>query len=393
MIKIFQYSQTITADLYSCNNKRKTSQTGKNIFFRICFNCLILTAMASLVLGSCQNRTGKTSNVVDSLSVIQPAVITQPTLNDTDDPAIWINPDDPSQSLVLGTDKGDNTGGIYVFSLDGMIDSTRSVFNLKRPNNIDIEYGFDLNGVKTDIAVFTERGRNIIRVYSLPEMKALDNGGIEVFKDDPLREPMGIGLYKEPQSGTIYAIVSRKSGPDGSYLWQYRLRASADGTVTAGKVREFGSFKGNKEIEAIAVDDELGYVYYSDETSGIRQYYASPDSSNVELSVFGTTGFTEDHEGISIYPASRETGYILVSDQQSDRFQIFSREGTNENPFEHRLLKIINVAARESDGSEVTSLSLNSTFKHGLFVVMSTDRTFHFYRWEDLAGKDLQGAK
>ncbi|WMH62825.1 phytase [Mucilaginibacter gossypii] len=74
------------------------------------------------------------------------------------------------------------------------------------------------------------------------------------------------------------------------------------------------------------------------------------------------------------------TGYILVSGQGANRFQIFSREGTKANPFEHKLLKIANVAARQSDGSDVTATPLNGTFKHGIFVVMSTDKTFHYYR-------------
>jgi hypothetical protein len=33
-----------------------------------------------------------------------------------DDPAIWVHPDDPARSLVLGTDK---KGGLHAYSLDG----------------------------------------------------------------------------------------------------------------------------------------------------------------------------------------------------------------------------------------------------------------------------------
>jgi len=221
-------------------------------------------------------------------------------------------------------------------------------------------------------------------------MKAIDNGGIPVFQTETQRKPMGIALYKDPKNGEVYAFVSRKSGPDGSYVWQYQLSAQPDGSVIGTQVRSFGLFKGMREIEAIAVDDELGYVYYSDEGSGIRQYYAHPDSSNVELTLFGTTGFVRDHEGISIYPTSKGKGYILVSDQEVNRFRIFKREGTKSNFFEHQLVKIVNVAAMESDGSEVTAIPLNSTFSKGLFVAMSTDKTFHYYRWEDIAGNDLK---
>ncbi len=44
----------------------------------------------------------------------------------------------------------------------------------------------------------------------------------------------------------------------------------------------------------------------------------------------------------------------------------------------------------ESDGSEVTSVALGSLFPHGLMVAMSTDKTFHFYDWKDIAGSDLK---
>ncbi|TSD62300.1 phytase [Inquilinus sp. KBS0705] len=110
---------------------------------------------------------------------------------------------------------------------------------------------------------------------------------------------------------------------------------------------------------------------------------------NKQLSIFGTQGFAADHEGISIYKLSDTTGYILVSDQGANRFRIFNRETTGEKPCEHKLLKVVNVAARQSDGSDVVSVPLNAIFKHGLFVAMSDDKTFHYYRWEDIAGKEL----
>jgi 3-phytase len=218
-------------------------------------------------------------------------------------------------------------------------------------------------------------------------MTEIDNGGIQVFTGDSLRDPMGISLYKNEKA--IYAIVGRKSGPDGSFLWQYQLYTDANGFVSGKKVRTFGRFSGKKEIESIVVDDELGYVYYSDETVGVRQFYASPDSSGKELSVFATTGVKNDHEGLSIFPTSPKTGYILLSDQQANRFHIYSREGDIDHAYYHKLLRVVKVAARDSDGSDVTSVPLNDTFKHGLFVAMSTDKTFHFYRWEDIAGKNL----
>ncbi|MBN2416914.1 phytase [bacterium] len=322
---------------------------------------------------------------------LKPAVVTQPAAHDTDDPAIWLHPDDPALSLIIGTDKEED-GALYVYDLDGRIIEEKTVRGLKRPNNVDIEYGLNLGGVFSDIAVTTERLTNSLRIFSLPDMTPVDNGGIPVFEGESLRAPMGIALYKRPSDGVIFAIVGRKEGPiDGTYLWQYRLEDDGGGQVRGVKVREFGAYSGVKEIEAIAVDDELGYVYYSDECIGIRKYAADPDAPNAnrELALFGTEGFARDHEGISIYTVKEGTGYILVSDQQANRFNIFKREGEPDDPHTHTLVKTVYTSTLESDGSDVTNAVLNETFPAGLFVAMSDDRTFQLYRWTDIAGEDL----
>jgi 3-phytase len=216
---------------------------------------------------------------------------------------------------------------------------------------------------------------------------------------------MGIALYKRPSDGAVFAIVSRKTGPSGAYLWQYRLADDGNGHVTGTKVREFGTFSDATsideegvaelgEIESVAVDDALGYVYYSDELTGIRKYHADPDApdADVELALFGTDGFADQREGISIYTIDDGTGYILVSDQQGNAFRIFKREGEPGDPHDHRLVKIVKVSTNESDGSEVTSVALGERFPSGLFVAMSDNKTFQYYSWDDIAGDDLKKA-
>ncbi|MGB3616758.1 MAG: phytase, partial [Catalinimonas sp.] len=137
------------------------------------------------------------------------------------------------------------------------------------------------------------------------------------------------------------------------------------------------------------VDDALGYVYYSDEGVGVRQYYADPARGDEELALFATEGFADDHEGLSLYPTGDSTGYLLVSDQQAARFWLFAREGTPADPYAHELRRVVKVAARESDGSEATARPLGARFPRGLLVAMSDDRTFHYYRWEDIVGASV----
>jgi 3-phytase len=217
-------------------------------------------------------------------------------------------------------------------------------------------------------------------------MTPIEGGGIRVFDGDPARVPMGVALYKRARDGAVYAIVGGKSGPAEGYLWQYRLDDARNGTLRGTKVRAFGTYSGKKEIEAIAVDRTLGYVYYSDETVGIRQYRADPDAPDAgkELALFGTSGFVSDHEGIGIYPTSDTTGYILVSDQQGHRLRVFAREGKAGAPFDHALLAVIPVDAVETDGLDVTTAALSLAFPEGMLVMMSTDRTFHFFDWRNV---------
>jgi myo-inositol-hexaphosphate 3-phosphohydrolase len=322
--------------------------------------------------------------IVITESDVFPIVISDTTPNDTDDPAIWYNKLDPEKSLILGTDKGDSTGGIFVFDLKGKLNTSLSIYGLSRPNNIDIEYGFKYNGNLTDIAVFTERGRDMIRVISLPDCKFIDNGGIPVFVGDSLRSPMGIGLYKDKKND-VFAFVGRKAGPAEGYIFQYKL-ISNDSNVIAQKIRSIGKYSGKKEIESIVVDDELGFLYFSDETVGIRKYYADAEKGNQELALFAQTGVTGDHEGLSIYKMDNGQGYIVLSDQKANKFQVFTRNGTKDNPNNHQLIRIVKAQTKDSDGSDILNLPLGSAFPGGIFVAMSSDKTFQFYKAEDIVG-------
>lgn len=324
-----------------------------------------------------------------SVDTVEATVISEKVKWDSDDPAIWIHPTDRSRSLIIGTDKNSD-GAIYAFDLNGKI--VARVGDLQRPNNIDIAYGFKMANQRVDIAVVTEREAQRLRIFSLPDLTPIDNGNLIVFNGNTKRAPMGIALYTRPGDNALFAFVSGKSGPSNGYIAQYRIQSDQEGNITMNLARMFGKYSGEQEIESIAVDDELGFVYYSDESVGVRKYHADPDADNAdrELALFATEGFANDREGISIYKLDDGTGYILVSDQQANRFWIYSREGSADDIHNHRLLKIIQASTSESDGSEVTSVSLPPLYPSGLFVAMSEGKTFHYFSWDDIAGQDLR---
>ncbi len=68
-----------------------------------------------------------------------------------DDIAIWIHPDNPALSLVIGTDK---TSGMVTFNLDG---SQRQFLGDGDMNNVDLRYNMLVGGQRIDIVAATNR--------------------------------------------------------------------------------------------------------------------------------------------------------------------------------------------------------------------------------------------
>ena len=308
------------------------------------------------------------------LPVIAPDVITEKTLHDTDDPAIWINKENPEASIVFGTDKDEVNGGVYAFNLEGKIIKEKSLTGISYPNNVDVEYGFALNdSTLTDIMVFSEREKHQIRLFSVPDMKPLDGGGFKVFEDETnieMKRPMGVSIYKNPKTGQVSVFVSRKNGPQTGYLYQYELLSDSLG-VKINLLRKIGIFSGKKEIEAIAVDDEKGILYYSDEGVGIRTYHANPEKGDAEIVLFGGEHFKDDIEGIAIVKYDKKS-FLIVSNQQAHTFNVFNAE---TNAF----IKEINLGTIETDGCDVTTLALGNKFPNGLFVSMNDEKNFFFH--------------
>jgi 3-phytase len=322
------------------------------------------------------------------------AVASERVGEDADDPAIWVNRANPAASRVIGTNKkAAPTGAVVVFDLAGRI--VQRVEGLDRPNNVDVEYGFRLGTETVDIAVATERYQRRLKAWRIRPDGTLEDvsspEGLTVFTGERGERgaPMGIALYRRPADGAVFAIVSRKQGPTSGYLWQYRLEDDGRGRVRARKVRELGEVRSGNEVEAVAVDDPLGVVYYAEERRGIHEWAADPDSAAAgrELSLFGTEGFLGDREGIAVFARPGGTGYVLCTDQVRgpSRYLVFRREGGKGSPHDHHeVVRVLEGGGDATDGLDATSEALPG-FPHGLIVAMnSVGRNFLFYRAEQL---------
>ena len=289
-------------------------------------------------------------------------------------------------------------GAIVAFGMDGQI--RQVITGVDRPNNIDVEYGMQLGGRRIDLAVATERLARQLRIFHInpTDGRLIDLGGVPVLEGQAgeAGAPMGVALYRRPRDGAVFAIVSPKEGPRQNYLWQYRLVDAGGGRLGARFVRRFGNFsattvRAENEIESVAVDDALGYVYYSDEADGIHKWHADPDhaDANRELAHFARSGFRGDREGIAIYALPDGTGYIVGTDQldEDSEYHLYPREGEPGNPHDHsREIAILRGGADATDGIEISSSPLGPGLPSGALVVMNSGpRNFLVFRWQDIA--------
>ncbi len=321
--------------------------------------------------------------VPDTIAVT-PRLATTAVLTDADDPAIWIHPTRPERSLILGTDKGAApNGGLYAWNLDG---SLQQRLVLPRPNNVDVRRGVPLGGQLVDLAVVTMRADHELRVFAIsPETRTLTEittaGGIEVFKS-----PYGLTLYQRWQDRALFAIVSSKHDSTRSQLWQLRLHDDGSGRVQGTLVRQWGNHAGI--IEGMVADDQLGYLYASEQGAGIHKYYADPEQGDEPLALFATEdGIAGNHKGLALYACPDGTGYLLLATPRDQALRLYPRAGEPGQPHRHRLLTTVRRTQGETGVSvEVTNFRTSNDFANGLLVWHDElGRRFHLIGWEEIA--------
>jgi 3-phytase len=348
---------------------------------------------ASILLAWSVSLAAVAQPLIDDTLTLRPKAVveTEPVPNEgdaADDPAIWVHPDDPSKSLVLGTDK---KGGLDVFDLDGK--RLQVVSQGSRPNNVDVLYGFPIAGQPVDLAIAGTRtqGKYGMAVWRIDPVKRelTELTTIPAFPVFGGGEPYGSCVYRSPRDGAFYTFVSNKEGD----VEQYRLEAKGQ-TIAAEKVR---TIKVGSQVEGCVADFGLGYLYVGEEDVGIWKYGAEPDSGSTRTLVgkVGENGLTADVEGLTIYYGSGSKGYLIASSQGSDTYKVYERDGSNVfvATIDPQSGSIGDVG--ETDGIDVTNVPLSPRFPKGLFIVQdgkpkSGNQNFKFYDWEDIAGKQLR---
>jgi 3-phytase len=368
---------------------------------------------------------------------------------DADDPAIWIDEEDPEDSLVITTAK---EAGIYVYDLEG--DEVQHIEPRPAPgeddapgryNNVDLVTGFRLDGERVDLAVASDRGMDDLGIFAIEDGELVDvtdpdAGTIFTASQEEVNgEHTAYGLATFQNRSGAYALVSRNAESEVALL---KLRADGE-HVTWDKVRtlhlpaEFDLPDGDTwkpcddtgqdpQVEGMVVDEATGTAYLGQELVGIWKIAAdlTGEPELVDTAIeFGLPGTYDpetdectygpdpgyggdvlhtDIEGLTIYATGRGSGYLLASSQGDDSFAVYDLRGANPYLGGFTIEAGAVDSTQHSDGADVVNASLPG-YEGGLLVVQDGDNTpegadesstnFKYLAWEDVAehsGLDLR---
>lgn len=294
-----------------------------------------------------------------------------------DDPALWIHPSNPSQSLVIGTNKRQ---GLFAYNLQG---SETQRLDVGRVNNVDIRYGMNIDGRTMDIAVASNRDLNALSVFSIDRQTSALN--LIATIATPLQDIYGLCMYQDV-TGQMFTFVN---DADGTYL-QYALH-SAQGTVTGELLRQF---KVDSQPEGCVANDLTGELFIGEEDVGIWTLSADPRGPTTLTSVAKIgEELHDDVEGLALY-LLEDRAILIASSQGNDSYVLIEANPPYQTLGAFRIGMNIEShidGASETDGLEVSSANLGGNYQNGILIVQDgrnvlpeQPQNFKLVPWQDI---------
>jgi 3-phytase len=317
-----------------------------------------------------------------TLPIVPPTAQTEPVARQgdaADDPAIWVDPADPSRSRVLGTNKKQ---GLLVYDLQG---KQLQLLEVGRLNNVDLRQNVTMGGRQVDLALATQRDDNTMVLFTI------DAAGVVT---EAARFPTGLEqiygtcLY-QPASGGLEAFVNDK---DGEYQ-HYRIDAKGDG-FAATLLRRFSVAT---QPEGCVADDRRGQLFIGEEKRGVWVTPAAADHAG-PLRMILPVGpqLTADVEGIAIYRGKPgQSDYLVISSQGSNSYVVLDATPPYRVRGAFRVGYNLDAGidgTSETDGLDVTSAALGAAYPDGMLAIQDGykrlpdgTQNFKYVSWTEVA--------
>lgn len=330
-------------------------------------SCSRLLGALAVTAASAFASVGIENHVASAAPVLVPSSVeTVPGAHagdSMDDPAIWVHPTNPAQSLVFANDK---LGALDVYNLDGSLQQ-RLADEVNFWGNVDVRQTTTVAGVTRDIVAVTHRGIQFYGVDPTTRQLYAITDGVAVGSSAE-----GLCMYDSPVSGKAYVINITITGR----LRQYELGdTDRDGLVDVQLVRdvEVGS-----EAEGCVADDETGALFVSEEDVALWRYDAEPTGGTartvIDRPVPDGGRLQPDIEGVTLATLPGGAGYVMVSaqnvaDPSNSSFAVYQRAAP------HAFVSTFRVSSGptsddcdRTDGIAVTTANLGPAFPEGMFV-------------------------
>jgi 3-phytase len=274
-----------------------------------------------------------------------------------DDPCFWQDPRDSRHALGCITSKGagqvdcfDLTSGRFVGAAGGF---------LGEANNCDVD------PARAEM-VTTDTGRQALLVHELP--------GLRLARTIPV-----------PGTRDLAGVcVGRMEGRSQFFVTDEATDRVLRIDGRTGEVRA-AWVHGLVEAEAIACDDEWQRVVVCDDYSDERGCQAFTYEGVKVGPEFGIEELTADAEGIAIYRCADRSGYLIVSDQARDEFEIFRRED-----FAHLCTFAMTCNGKRTHDTDGIDVFQSAGFPEGLFGACDdcsdeSEDELHVIPWPQIA--------
>ena len=346
---------------------------------RICVAAVMLAALGAC--GDDQGGTPAPAAKAPAFPQVMAVRETDPvdTAEDAaDDPAIWVDPADPSRSVIIGTAK---KSGLFVYGLDG---KQMQFLPEGRVNNVDLRT-VKLDGKETVVVAASDRAAKGIALYELdPATRQVSS--LAERQPSGFVDPYGLCLYHSLATGQLYVVMTDKE-KNGA---QWRID-SAGGKVTAVKVRDLPLAT---QSEGCVADDQGATVYVAEEGNGIWAFPAEPDQpaeGKLVVSIAANPKLAADLEGLAIHHG--ESGrYLIASSQGNNSYAVFRMGAALDYLGSFAIAPGAVDGTSETDGLDVVSAPLGADFPQGLLVVQdgantdpAANQNFKLVSWADAA--------
>ncbi|WMS88440.1 phytase [Pleionea litopenaei] len=268
-----------------------------------------------------------------------------------DDPAIWINPNNLSQSLILGTDK---KSGLNVFDLNG---KSRQKLKVGRLNNVDVFSSTNSQNTPPRLIAASNRSNNSISFFTVDKRNQV------IFLSNiptTLSEVYGLCVGQNDQDAWVFI-----NDKDGRYQ-QYRIDTFKE-KVNARLVNEFAL---PSQPEGCTFDPETSRLYMGEEKAGIWVLNVNSKSQSPEKIIEAGNGLVPDVEGMEIYRTEKEK-LLVVSSQGNDSYMIYDLNQQLRTRLNFKIIMNIGKGidgVSETDGLTVTSSPLPG-YPAGILIV------------------------